>query len=75
MHFDHVRPVTTDGADVTTFPPAFGTSQEFGGEQRSTTRRAEENGVGAANMVLEHAVIFAILGTQDAEAEFSVGGP
>lgn len=75
VHFNHVWPVATDGADVTTFPPAFRTGQELGGEKRVQTRRAEENGIGAANMVFEHAVVFAVLGAQDAEAEFFVGGP
>ena len=68
-------PVATDRADVATFPPAFGTSQELGREQWGNTRRAEENGIGATNMVFEHTVIFAILGAQDAEAEFLVRDP
>lgn len=69
-----MRPVATDGADVTTFPPAFRTGQKFGGKQRRQTRRAEENSISAADMVFEHTVIFAILGAHHAEAEFFVGG-
>lgn len=75
MHLDHVWPVAADGADVATFPPAFGTGQELGGEQWGNTRRAEENGIGPTDMLFEHAVIFAILGAQDAEADFLVRDP
>lgn len=48
----HVRPVAADGADVPPLPPPFGAGQELGREERGQGRGAQENRVGAPDMLL-----------------------
>lgn len=69
-----MRSIAADGADVAAFSAAFGAGEEFGGEERREAGRAEENGVRAAHVFFQDAVVFAVIGADDAEAELGVDG-
>lgn len=67
-----MRPIASDGADVAALAAAFGRGQKLGREQRGGTRRAEEDDIGAADVLFEHAGVFAVIGRKDTEAKFLV---
>ena len=72
MQFEHVGAIAADGADVAGFAAALGVREVFGGEQGGGAGRAEEYDVWFADVVLEQAVVFAVVGADDAEGQFFV---
>lgn len=74
VHFDHVGSVAADGADVAALSAALGAGEEFGGEERGEAGCAEEYGIGAPHVFFQDAVVFAVVGANDAEAELGVYG-
>lgn len=74
MQLHHVVVVAPNHADVPPLLAALGVGKVLGGEKRVAARGATEDGVGLAHMFLEQAVELAVLGADDAECEFLVGG-
>ena len=72
MDLTHVGAVAPYCAYVPPFLPAFGASEVFGWEKRGSARRAEEDGVCLSDVFLQQALIFAVLGGDDAECQFRV---
>ena len=72
MDLGHVGPVAADEADVAALLAALGAGEVFGGEERGGAGRAEEDGVGLADVVFEQPLVLAVLGGDDAEGEFRV---
>lgn len=62
-----MRPVAANGADVASFSPAFRAGEELRGEQRREGRGAEEDGIGAPDMLFEHPVVLSVFGADHAE--------
>ena len=72
VNLTHVGTVAAYQTYVSPFLSAFGAGEVLGREERGGARRAEEDGIGLADVFLQQPLVFAVLGGDDAECQLRI---